>query len=161
MKSDDEKTELTEELKAAFNLFDRDGQGMVYTKDLKAILYSLGVKVSKKQVGSLLQRKGKDGYAMLDFSEFSMVVKDAVRRRVVDDGDEELFHILDVEGVGYITLASLKQATTELGETFNAEDLREILQEGATDPQVGISKEKFLRIMRAARRQFAGNVVSS
>lgn len=85
-----EDAALQDELKAAFQLFDRDGKGIVQTADLKAILYSLGIKMTKTQIASLMLKDSKDGYVTLDLAEFVALVGDVVRKRKVVDEDDEV-----------------------------------------------------------------------
>lgn len=126
------ESELKEELHAAFKLFEKDGKGVVHTVDMKSILHSLGIKMSTNQIQALVKREGKHDHKTLTLQEFSAVVRSVVRCRTLVHRDEEvghvkvadayvwllfaqLFQIFDIESSGHISLASLKQATVELG----------------------------------------------
>lgn len=146
-----DETEINEEVSAAFALFDRDGKGLVQASDLKALLYSLGIRVSKQQLQSLLLREGKAGFSTLDLQEVLTVVTPGVKQRSLHEPDDQLFETLDIDGNGAINLSSLKQVAVELGEAFNDDELAEMLDEAAADPARGITKDEFLAVMRRWR----------
>lgn len=143
--------EIDEEVRAAFALFDRDGKGLMQTSDLKALMYSLGIRVSKQQLKSLLLREGKAGFSTLDLQEVLTVVTPSVRQRTLNETDDQLFEALDIDGNGAINLTSLKQVAIELGESFNDDELAEMLEEAAADSARGITKDEFLAVMRRWR----------
>ncbi|KAK1292530.1 putative calcium-binding protein CML17 [Acorus calamus] len=69
-----------EELKEAFNVFDRDGDGLITVEELGLVLSSLGVKgggggvVGRRECGDMIRRVDLDGDGMVNFEEFKRMM---------------------------------------------------------------------------------------
>jgi len=49
------------ELEEAFKVFDKDGKGVVQTKELKAVLTSMGEKLTEEEVDGIIKACDHDG----------------------------------------------------------------------------------------------------
>lgn len=58
------------EIREAFNLFDKNGDGTINTKELSAVMEELGQKPTKKELKDFMKEVDKDGSGTIDFSEF-------------------------------------------------------------------------------------------
>jgi len=65
---DDEST--TQELKEAFRLYDREGNGYITTATLKEILGALDDKLTNSDLDSIITEIDTDGSGTVDFDEF-------------------------------------------------------------------------------------------
>lgn len=105
------------ELKEAFSLFDQDGDGTISTRDLGAVMRSLGRNPTEAQLRDMIDGADSDGDGTLDFSEFlNMLVRDI--RDPDTDSEEEImgaFKIFDEDGNGYINSAELSHVMANLG----------------------------------------------
>lgn len=77
--ADSDEDELEEELRQAFNVFDRDQSGSISTEELKNVMSSLGEKLSDKEVDAMIREADTDGDGEISFQEFRkmMLSKDA------------------------------------------------------------------------------------
>jgi len=63
-------TNPVEELKEAFKLFDKDGNGSISTKELREVMKSLGEQLSNSEVEEMMREADTDGDGEIDFDEF-------------------------------------------------------------------------------------------
>lgn len=71
MADDDEEDEaMYEELKEAFRLYDREGNGYITTGTLKDILRELDNKLTEEDLDGIIEEVDEDGSGTVDFDEF-------------------------------------------------------------------------------------------
>lgn len=63
------------ELKAAFQLFDKDGTGLISAASLKSILVNLGEKLTDDEVAEMVQEADQDKDGFINFAEFSKMME--------------------------------------------------------------------------------------
>ena len=63
-------TDSEEEIRQAFQVFDKDGNGTISAKELKAVMESLGEKLSDKEVDAMIQEADLDGDGCINYQEF-------------------------------------------------------------------------------------------
>jgi len=61
---------LKEELKEAFRIYDRDGQGFITTDVLKEILREIDSELTEDDLDNIIEEVDEDGSGTLDFDEF-------------------------------------------------------------------------------------------
>lgn len=61
---------MQQELKEAFRLYDREGNGYITTKTLKEILAALDDKLNNDDLDGIIQEIDTDGSGTVDFDEF-------------------------------------------------------------------------------------------
>ena len=106
----------TEEMKAAFKLFDTDGSGAIDQDELYNALKALGVKMVKKEVKALLKDLDKDGSGAIDFEEFKRLMNDKWVNIEINQEDEfwRAFWLFDRWDEGKITSSDLRITADEL-----------------------------------------------
>jgi calmodulin len=120
--------EALRELKHAFDLFDRNGDGYISVQELATVFQSLGQSLTTAELQLLLQDIDTDGDGRIDFSEFvtMMMANNKPEKPQEDHANSELtetFRIFDRNGDGKISRAELKQALQNLGQTPNDHEL--------------------------------------
>jgi calmodulin len=68
VEEDDE--DVQKELKEAFRLYDKDGQGFITTATLKSILHEIDDKLSDEDLDGMIDEIDEDGSGTVDFDEF-------------------------------------------------------------------------------------------
>merc|ERR1712072_845592 len=61
---------LKKELKEAFRIYDKEGNGFISTNTLKEILKELDNKLSEEDLENIIEEVDEDGSGTLDFDEF-------------------------------------------------------------------------------------------
>merc|ERR1712165_442028 len=68
--AEEDEEGLREELKEAFRIYDRDGQGFITTDVLKEILREIDSELTEEDLDNIIEEVDEDGSGTLDFDEF-------------------------------------------------------------------------------------------
>ena len=63
-----------EELKVAFDVFDKDGDGNITSNELSSIMKGLGESLSEKEIKSMINEVDEDNNGTIDFNEFKKLM---------------------------------------------------------------------------------------
>jgi len=67
---EEDDADVARELKEAFRLYDKEGQGFISTKILKQILHEIDDKLSEAELDGIIEEVDEDGSGTVDFDEF-------------------------------------------------------------------------------------------
>lgn len=71
------EVKVEEQLRAAFRVFDKDGNGLISAKELHDVMVNLGEKMSEDEVADMIAEADFDGDGMIDYEEFiTMMTRD-------------------------------------------------------------------------------------
>ena len=121
------------EFRAAFELFDKDRDGTITTKELGILMRNLGRNPSEEELKQMIREVDLDGNGTIDFKEFLCLM---VKKMKGTDTEEELleaFKVFDRDGNGYITSHELRYIMTNLGEGLTPEEVEEMVKEADLD----------------------------
>jgi len=68
-------TEQDEEMKEAFKVFDRDGNGKITASELRQVMANLGEKLTDEEVFEMIKEADIDGDGEINFEEFLKMMK--------------------------------------------------------------------------------------
>merc|ERR1719474_805687 len=68
--SEDDEEQMKEELKEAFRIYDKEGQGFITTDVLKEILREIDTTLTEDDLDNIIEEVDEDGSGTLDFDEF-------------------------------------------------------------------------------------------
>jgi len=143
--------QLTEEQKnvfrEAFQMFDKDNDGVITAKELGELMRSLGQNVTETEVQDLLNEVDIDGNGTIELDEFIEMMRRPVPE---NDTDEELraaFRAFDADGNGYISHAELKAVMQSLGEGLTDAEIMEMIIEADLNGDGLIDFEEFKNMM--------------
>ncbi|KAF4634399.1 hypothetical protein G7Y89_g3712 [Cudoniella acicularis] len=75
MASKSKDVDPEEELRAAFNVFDRDHNGVISAAELREVMISLGETLTPAELDEIMREVDADGNGTIDFEEFLQVLK--------------------------------------------------------------------------------------
>lgn len=64
------ETDTEEELREAFKVFDKDGNGYISAAELRHVMTNLGEKLTEEEVNAMIKEADADGDGQVDYNEF-------------------------------------------------------------------------------------------
>ena len=101
--------ETIKQFRSIFDLFDKDGNGQITSKELGTVMRSLGQNPSEEELKQMIREVDLNGNGTIDFKEFMCLM---VKKMNDNDLDEELqyaFKVFDRDKNGYISFDEIKQ----------------------------------------------------
>ncbi|UPR00753.1 centrin [Chloropicon primus] len=142
--TDDEE----QELRGAFEVFDKKREGVVKYRETKALIRALGFETSKGEVRDLFRLYERDAETEgLEFFEFREIMMDKILERDPQEEHLKAFHLFDKDGSGKISLRDLRLLARQIGEKMTDESLLDMIDEFDLDGDGEIDQQEFVRIM--------------
>ncbi|KAL3873878.1 hypothetical protein ACJMK2_036961, partial [Sinanodonta woodiana] len=121
------------ELKQAFSLFDKDGDGTISTKELGTVMRSLGQNPSAEQLENIIIEVDVDGNGTIEFDEFCVMMSKKLNGTDSEYDILEAFKVFDPDGNGYITSDHLRHIMTTMGERMTDDEVEEMIDDADAD----------------------------
>merc|ERR1712066_867921 len=129
--------------KETFMMFDKDGDGSVSTKELGAVMRSLGNNPTEEELEDMIDDADRDGSGSVDFQEFvELMVKREAEKETIDDL-KQVFRVFDKDGNGYVSTSEIKFVLNSVGLHFSDEEIVEMVQEADIDGDQHVSFDEF------------------
>lgn len=136
------------ELRMAFSIFDKDGDGKINTEELGIGMRRLGQNLTEAELQDVVKQIGTDGEGGIEFSDLlALMMKNTMSSAV---GELELFQqfkAFDRDGNGYISPQELHHVMANLGDDLTAKEIDEMVREADVDGDGRISWEEFKNLM--------------
>lgn len=137
-----------QEYRQAFNLFDKDNDGIITTDKLGVLLRSLGHNPTELEISEMIEEIDHEGTGYVEFDDFLEVVM----TKDLDEEDHELalkeaFKMFDRDGNGYIDADELRLCMMNLGEKLTLDEVEEMIREVDVDYDGRMNYEEFVKLM--------------
>ncbi|CAF3652032.1 unnamed protein product [Rotaria socialis] len=113
-----------QELRDAFNLFDRDHSGKITKSELRKLLRALNVKATDSEVQRLLHRMDTDNSGDIDFNEFKNAMARLFFKKYSRTEVMDAFKKFDVDGNGFISSKELENIMSRMGKHLSQKELQ-------------------------------------
>ena len=137
------------ELKEAFALFDKDGNGQITTEELGDVMRSLGFNPTPAELKDMIHDADRGGDGTIQFNEFVTLMTMETDQSDLDMELKGAFDFFDKDKSGFITADELKQAMRTLGEDMRDEDIDEMMRSVDITGDGKVSYEQFVKMMNA------------
>ncbi|CAD8077514.1 unnamed protein product [Paramecium primaurelia] len=138
--------QLTEEeifeFKEAFDILDKDCDGVITAKQLYTILRSIGQNPTEKEVQDIFIEFDADEDGGINFAEFLCLMG----RKMKEQESEEIKKI-DKDGNELISITELRCAMKNQGEKLTDKEIEDMIEEADKDGDGYISYDEFVRMM--------------
>jgi len=131
------------EYREAFNVFDKNGDGSIGTKELGFVMKNLGLNPTDEELKQMVAEVDSDGNGEIDFDEFVAMMVKKLEDDSSDQEIQECFLVLDRDGDGFISEADLKELLSTMGEKVTDEELTDMIREVDADLDGQVSYEEF------------------
>lgn len=135
------------EFKEAFQIFDKDGDGSITTKELGTVMRSLGQNPSDEEVRQMIEEVDEDKSETIDFKEFLGLMARKMKETDAEDELLEAFKVFDKDGNGKISAHELRYVMLSSGEDLTEQDIQEMVMEADIDGDGFIDYQEFVKIM--------------
>mmetsp|Transcript_29170 Transcript_29170/g.51238 ORF Transcript_29170/g.51238 Transcript_29170/m.51238 type:complete len:158 (-) Transcript_29170:355-828(-) len=128
-----------DDLKAAFQLFDKNNDGTITQQEFEEVLKTMGLEPSREQLKAILKEADTNGDGEIDFNEFvkmmlnQMENKGSVMQSFEDDD--------------FITVAELKHVMLALGEDLSENDLQDMIKEADVNGDGRLNYKEFVAMI--------------
>ncbi|KAJ3424662.1 calmodulin-1 [Anaeramoeba flamelloides] len=141
--------EQIEEFKEAFNLFDKEGNGVVEGKEIGSILRALGINPTETELQDMMNEIQDKENGLLTFNSFL----NKITKKLSEEEDPEdiinSFRVFDREGQGFVSSGELHHIMTTIGEALTKEEADQMIQEADPNGTGKIYYEEFVDLMLA------------
>ncbi|KAM7442752.1 hypothetical protein ABFA07_008393 [Porites harrisoni] len=138
--------DVVKELREAFSLFDRDGDGTITTDELGVVMENLGIKTNQQDLHEMIQEVDEDGSGAVDFNEFCMLMQ----RKIAQETQQEvleLFNIWDESGEGIMEADELRCLLNRIPERLTRKEIDLLVSQADTKKNGKINFEEFVKTL--------------
>ncbi|VUZ56472.1 unnamed protein product [Hymenolepis diminuta] len=139
--------EEIDELKEAFALFDKDGNGSISRGELKYLMTSLGQNPTRENIKKMIDEVDVDGNGLIDFDEFLKLMKKKIDDCQPERELKEAFQVFDMNGDGYITQTELMRTMEGFGERVSRRESVDMIRHADIDGDGRVDYEEFVKMM--------------
>ncbi|KAF7659516.1 hypothetical protein LDENG_00295950 [Lucifuga dentata] len=141
-----------DELREAFNEFDKDKDGLISCKDLGNLMRAMGYMPTEMELIELSQNINMNLGGRVDFEDFvELMAPKLLAETAGMIGMKELrdaFKEFDIDGDGAITTEELRLAMNKLmGDHMNRQEIDDIVKEADDNGDGTVDFEEFVRMM--------------
>ncbi len=137
------------EFKEAFHIFDKDGDGLITTKELGTVMRSLGQNLSEDELKAIIEEVDVDKSGTIDFQEFLNLMIWKMQESGIEEELMEAFKVFDRDGNGKISAHELRFVMSTSDEELNENDIEELIREIDKNGDGFIDYHEFVLMMMA------------
>ena len=139
--------EKLKECKIVFDLFDKDKDGLIPTKELGNLMRILGAAPSNLELETIIQKLESNNHKLISFEKFIVIFQKKLESQ---DSEEDIineFRKLDKENNGTISENDLRNLMSNYDNPLSDEEIEEIIQEANVDSNGNIDYINFTKIL--------------
>lgn len=145
------------EMKEAFQLFDKNGDGFISAKELGVLMRTLGRNPTEEEIMNIMNEIDVDHNGKLDFSEFTIMMRDKLSGEDMEQEIKQAFRVFDRNGDGYISKSEFKHCMMHFGERFTDEEVEEMISEADANNDGKIDYTEFSQMILKEINREGGN----
>ncbi|XP_028403725.1 neo-calmodulin-like [Dendronephthya gigantea] len=140
--------ESLSEIREAFNIFDKDGNGYITASELRHFLSSLGYNMTEAELMDMMNKIDADGNGAIDFPEFLELSTKKLHVLSEEELAQQTFNVFDRSQKGHISTNDLRHIFTTLEQTFGEPEMQEMLLQADFDQDGRVEFKDFLKMMK-------------
>jgi len=135
------------EMKEAFLLFDKNGDGFISARELGVLMRTLGRNPTEEEIMNIMNEIDVDHNGKLDFPEFVIMMRDKLSGEDMEQEIRQAFRVFDRNGDGYISKQEFKHCMMHFGERFTNEEVEEMIAEADSNNDGKIDYHEFSKMI--------------
>ena len=141
------------EITEAFNLFDKDCDGNIDIKELVTVMRTLGYDPNKEELDDIIKTFDVDKSGTIDKEEFINLLTTKMKEQKDDKDLLEIFNMFDKNRDGLISENDIYYIIEEIGEEFEEDIIKELINIGDEDKDGKINFIEFKKIFNSKRKK--------
>jgi calmodulin len=121
--------EQIQEFRQAFDIMDRNGDGVITVDDLATVMRAIGQSPTHGELEDMIREVDADGNDNIDFTEFLALMSRQMRQSDIEEELRETFRVFDRDNDGFITPQELRTLLISLGLDSSAQVIRSMIAE--------------------------------
>ncbi|CAF0811957.1 unnamed protein product [Rotaria sp. Silwood1] len=134
------------ELRAAFDLFDKDHSQRISADELQGVLKALNIKASPKETETLLKQMDTNNSGDIDFVEFKNAMARSFFKKYSRHELLDAFKKFDRDGSGTITCDELQEVFSGMGKQLSKNQLQSMLSSLDVNNDGKLSFDEFCKL---------------
>ncbi|KAG8919349.1 calmodulin-like 3, partial [Tulasnella sp. 417] len=134
-----------EEIKKAFSLFDKDGNGSISIGELGNAMRSLGRNPTDVELQEMIDHADIDGTGTIDLEEFLMMAVTQMKDNEPEEVIRQTFKAFDKDGDDSINAAELRQIMAAIGQQLSDTEVNEMMRAADINGDGLINYEEFVK----------------
>ncbi|XP_070556029.1 calmodulin-like [Ptychodera flava] len=145
-----------DDLYQAFREFDRNGDGYITIDELRRTMKKLGETISEDELREMMKEADQDGDGRVNYKEFAKIIRNEDPMDAYNHTDPshqglmDVFHDIDEDGNGYITIEELRHALRKIPQHYTDEDIEDMMEEADIN---GDGKVNYMEFLRASTKK--------
>jgi calmodulin len=139
--------EQISEFREAFQIFDKDQDGMILTKELGTVMRGLGQNLSDNELAQMILDVDENGDGTIDFKEFLGIIAEKLKSTGNKQELIEAFKLIDKDGLGALPVYQFRYLMSNSGENIEEEEIDEMIKEADVDGDGTINFDELIRMM--------------
>jgi calmodulin len=135
--------EQIQEFRQAFDIIDRNGDGVITVDDLATVFRAVGQSPNHTELQDMIREVDADGNDNIDFTEFLALMSRQMRQSDIEEELKQTFRVFDRDNDGFITAGELRTLLINLGLESSAQVVRSMIAEADRDRDGKISFKDF------------------
>eukprot|EP00300_Choanocystis_sp_HF-7_P024590 c26089_g1_i1.p2 GENE.c26089_g1_i1~~c26089_g1_i1.p2 ORF type:complete len:151 (-),score=41.95 c26089_g1_i1:30-482(-) len=136
-----------DELREAFALYDKNGDGKITTAELRKAMAALGKKATQAEIEDMIHDVDVNQNGTIEFNEFLAMMTQVSSKTESDRQMLEAFKVFDKDGNGKISHAELKAAMKDFGQKMSDAEVTALLQACDKDGDGLVDYHEFIDMM--------------
>eukprot|EP00095_Tigriopus_kingsejongensis_P009517 maker-scaffold624_size122968-snap-gene-0.21 protein:Tk09517 transcript:maker-scaffold624_size122968-snap-gene-0.21-mRNA-1 annotation:"PREDICTED: calmodulin" len=130
------------EIREAFAIFDKNGDGTISAQELGYVMRSLGMNPSDKDLKKLMKANGS---GEIEFQEFLDLMSE--NNEISEEDISDAFRLFDKDGSGTINKTEIKYVVSSLGMRITDDQIDDMIRIADKDGDGDISYVEFIKLM--------------
>ncbi|KAF2137464.1 uncharacterized protein K452DRAFT_312287 [Aplosporella prunicola CBS 121167] len=137
-----------DDIRAAFAVFDKNGDGQISAQELGEVMRSLGQNPTESELQDMVNELDLDSTGTVDFEEFLKMMKTKSKQMDSDEELREAFAAFDKDGSGTINAEEVRHVMKGIGENLTDGEIDEIIKQADTNGDGLIDYNEFVKFTK-------------
>lgn len=138
---------IIEQIREAFNVFDKDNDGFITLKELGTVMRSLGQNPTENELHDLIKQYDRDESGTIDFSEFFELMLKKFHESQMESEVFEIFEALDRDGNGLLSGFEIQAVMKLVNVDLTDDQVYELIKQADLDSDGNLNFSEFFRMM--------------